>query len=136
MKKRLTSVCAAFAGIALAAGVLCTASCERYILPRLDSDTDTIWAPLSGGVFDVVFTSNVKWMIDVGSIADWITIAPRGGESDYEEMTYLLKVDVAANSAGEARKCNITYTSLTLARTLVVEQEGPEGFLDPRTEEQ
>ena len=124
MRKWLTKVRAASVAVLLATVLLSAASCEKYILPRLDCDKDTIWAAVGGGLYDVTLTSNVKWMIDDGRMADWVTIDNLGGESDYKEVTYLLKVNVAENATGAERKCDISYSSATLSRKLVVVQEG------------
>ena len=48
---------------ALLAAAFCTASCEKYALPKLEIDNDTIQAPIAGGTFDVKLTSNVRWIL-------------------------------------------------------------------------
>ncbi|MBO4558383.1 MAG: BACON domain-containing protein [Bacteroidales bacterium] len=118
---------------ALLAVCLGTASCEKYALPKLEMSADTLRVPLEGGLFDVTLTSNVRWMFDTGSIPEWIYIDTTYGQSDYEEVDYTLSVKVKENKDGEARKAVMTYSSLTLARTFVVEQAGPEIPAEPET---
>ncbi len=109
-----------------AAAALCGVSCEKYALPRLDLSNDTILAPLEGGEFGVTLTSNVRWMFDDGSIQDWIYLDLKYGNSDYVDVEYPLKVRVNANDTDAERKCDMTVTTSTLSRKLVVIQAGPE----------
>lgn len=109
-----------------AAAALCGVSCEKYALPRLDLSNDTILAPLEGGEFGVTLTSNVRWMFDDGSIQDWIYLDLKYGTSDYVDVEYPLKVRVNANDTDAERKCDMTVTTSTLSRKLVVIQAGPE----------
>ena len=121
MKKWLISLLVASAALAV---MLSAASCEKYILPRLESNIDTIQAPVAGGVFDITITSNVRWIMDDLKIDDWINVDVKYGESDYEEVEFPIKVTVQPNETGSKRTCVMTYASATLSRNLVVEQEG------------
>ena len=125
MRKWLKQVFGGAAAVFAAAVCLSTASCEKYILPRLECDIDTIWAPVEGGLYEVTISSNVKWMFDIMTIGKWITIDVQEGSSDYADAEYPLKVQVKANDTGAERECVMNYTSTTLSRYLVVEQEGP-----------
>ena len=105
---------------------LCATSCEKYALPKLEIDTDTIWAPISGGVYQVTLTSNVRWMFDAGAIPSWVYMDPTDGRSDYVDTSYKIQVSVDENKAEAAREAVIQCTTLTLSRILVIEQEGPD----------
>lgn len=109
-----------------AAVALCGVSCEKYALPRLDLSNDTILAPLEGGEFGVTLTSNVRWMFDDGSIQDWIYLDLKYGTSEYVDVDYPLSLRIRANDSGAERKCDMTVTTSTLSRKLVVIQAGPE----------
>ncbi len=108
----------------LAAAAFLPVSCEKYIIPRLDCDTDTIFAPVDGGLYDVHLTGNVRWAFDEASIQDWVEVDVTSGESDYETVDQLLQVRVEANDTGAERTCAMTYSCTTLSRTLVVQQRG------------
>ncbi len=108
----------------LAAAAFLPVSCEKYIIPRLDCDTDTIFATVDGGLYDVHLNANVRWAFDDTSIADWVSVDVKSGASDYETVDYLLQVRVKANDTGAGRECTMNYTSTTLSRTLVVQQQG------------
>ena len=127
MKKWFISACGAVAATALTLSCLCTSSCEKYIIPRLECDNDTIRATAVGGIYEVTISSNVRWMFDDSSIGNWINIDVKDGSSDYADAEYPLKVTVKANDTGAARECAMTYASATLSRLLVVEQEAGEG---------
>jgi len=112
-----------------------TVSCEKYMLPRLECDTDTIWAPIEGGLYNVTLTSNVRWAFDGTTIEKWIYIDVTNGQSDYEDVDYKLQVKVSANDTESDRECVMEYSSTTLAHKLVVEQAGPEVPEDEGEEE-
>lgn len=105
---------------------LCATSCEKYALPKLELDNDTICAPISGGVYEVTLTSNVRWMFDAGAIPSWVYMTPTDGRSDYVDASYKIQVSIDENKTEEARVAVIQCTTLTLSRKLVIEQEGPE----------
>ncbi|MBP5504493.1 MAG: BACON domain-containing protein [Bacteroidales bacterium] len=123
MGKRLISAFGAVAAVAVVVACICLSSCEKYILPRLECDVDTIWAPVSGGLYDVTLSTNVKWMFDSNTIPEWVTIDVKNGESDYQDAIYPLKVEVGPNTAGEAREAVMVYSSATISKKLVVEQK-------------
>ena len=108
----------------LAAAAFLPVSCEKFIIPRLDCDTDTIFAPVDGGLYDVHITANVRWAFDETGIQDWVDVDVTSGESDYETVEHPLQVRVKANDTGAERTCAMTYSCTTLSRTLVVQQKG------------
>lgn len=120
---------------ALTGTCMCVTSCEKYALPKLEIDTDTIWAPVAGGMYDIVLTSNVRWMFDGAAIPKWIYIDIKDGSSNYVDADYPIKVKVYENDTEEAREAVILCTTLTLSRKLVIEQEGPEVSPEPETPE-
>lgn len=124
MKKWFISAFGASLAAVLVLACLGTASCEKYILPHLESNVDTIWAPAGGGLYDVTISSNVRWMFDPGTIESWVNVDIQDGSSDYAEAEYPLKVKVKANDTGADRECVMTFTSATLSRNIVVEQKG------------
>ena len=120
MKMRIPGI---FTVVALAMCML-AGSCEKYILPRLECDTDTIWAPAEGGYFDAAITSNVNWAFDAETIFTWIWIDVTFGENDYVETVYPIKIKVSKNEDEADRECVMEFYSTTLTRKLVVEQKG------------
>ncbi len=119
---------------ALLAAAFCTASCEKYALPKLEIDNDTIQAPIAGGTFDVKLTSNVRWMMDGSAIPEWIYIDVKDGRSNYVDTVYNIKVKVRENEEA-ARQAVILITTMTLSHKLVVEQEGVEVTPEPENPE-
>ena len=120
MKKWIPGI---FLSVAVAACLL-AASCEKYILPRLECDTDTIWAPVEGGLFDVVISSNVDWAFDAESIYSWIWMDVSYGENNYEDIDYPIHIKISASEQASDRECVMKFTSTTLSRKLVIEQKG------------
>ena len=112
-----------FLSVALAA-CLTAASCEKYILPRLECDTDTIWAPAEGGLFDVTISSNVSWAFDAETIFTWIWIDVSYAENDYVDTDYPIQIKISASEQTSDRECVMKFTSTTLSRILVIEQKG------------
>ena len=115
------------------AACMLPASCEKYILPKLECDTDTIWAPVDGGTFQAAITSNVDWSFDAESIYTWIWIDVSFGENDYEETVYPINIKVSKNTDAADRECVMVFASKTLSRKLVIEQKG--NGIDPETPE-
>jgi hypothetical protein len=137
MKKWIPGI---FLSIAVAA-CLMAASCEKYILPRLECDTDTIWAPVEGGLFNVTISSNVSWAFDAETIFSWIWIDVSYAENEYVDTDYPIQIKVSASEQSSDRECVMKFTSTTLARQLVVYQKGtgiepePEPDETPDTQE-
>ena len=125
MKKWFLSACEAVVAAAVLVVSLSTASCEKYILPRLDCSVDTIWVPIEGGTFDITMTSNVEWSFEYSTVPKWVSFDVMYGQSDYVEVTYPIKVEVQPNDDGSDRLTEIIFSSQTLSRTLVVDQKGP-----------
>ena len=120
MRKWITGICF----VALVAVCACVTSCEKYALPKLVCDTDTIRAPQAGGQYPVTITSNVKWAFSPETIPAWIYIDVQFGQSDYVETDYPITIKVKENVDGAGRTVVMQFTSATLSRKLVVEQKG------------
>lgn len=124
--------------VCLAVVALCSVSCEKYALPRLECNIDTIWSPVEGGMYDVVVSSNVTWSFNSESIQDWIYIDTKFGEPQYTDTDYPVKVRVSQNEDASDRECVMEITSMTLNRKLVVKQKGtgiePEPESDAETD--
>ena len=118
------------------AACMMAASCEKYALPKLECDTDTICAPVQGGLYNVVLTTNVRWMIDGNSIPKWVYIDVKDGNGNYTDTDYNLSVKVSESEEPEKRTAVINYSTQTLSGKLVIEQEGTgiEPEPDPGTE--
>ncbi len=128
MTKWITGLCI----IAALALLMFAPSCEKYVLPKLECSPDTIQVPVQGGIYEVVLTSNVKWIFDRVRIPSWISVDVPGGQSDYVEAKYHVHLTVQENPGSNARTGQITYSSATLSKKLFVEQAGsgeesPEG---------
>ena len=120
MRKWITGICFA----SLVAVCVCVSSCEKYALPKLTCDVDTIRAPQAGGEFRATITSNVKWSFSSETIPSWIYIDVQFGQSDYVDADYPINIRVKKNEDGEDRTAVMQFTSATLSRKLVVEQKG------------
>lgn len=132
MKKWITGFCV----IASLAALMFAPSCEKYILPKLECSPDTIRTSPQGGVYEVVLSSNVTWMITAAAIPKWVSIDVTRGSSDYVEVDYRLNVTVQANEGEAPRTAQIKYSSATLSRKLVIEQEGTDPADTPDEEEE
>ena len=110
--------------VCAAAVAFCTVSCEKYALPRLECDTDTIWAPVEGGIYNAVISSNVRWAFTGEQIPEWIYIDVKYGEPKYVDTDYPIQIKVSKSKEADARESVMEFTSATLIRKLVVEQEG------------
>ena len=136
MRKWITGICF----VALVAVCACVTSCEKYALPKLVCDTDTIRAPQTGGEYQAIITSNVKWAFTTDKIPEWIYVDVKFGQSDYVETDYPINIKVKENEDGSDRTAVMEYTSATLVRQLVIEQKGtgiiPEPETDPETGEE
>ena len=129
MRKWITGICL----VVLVAVCACVTSCEKYALPKLTCDVDTIRAPQAGGEFQATITTNVKWAFSFETIPDWIYIDVQFGQSDYFDTDYPINIRVKANEDAADRTVALQYTSATLSRKLVVEQKGT--GVEPEPEE-
>ncbi|MBR5035103.1 MAG: BACON domain-containing protein [Bacteroidales bacterium] len=120
MRKWIIGICF----VALVAVCASVTSCEKYALPKLACDTDTIRAPQAGGEYQVTITSNVKWSFSFETIPDWVYIDVQFGQSNYAETDYPINIRVKENEAAEDRTAVMGYTSATLSHKLVIEQQG------------
>ena len=125
MRKWFISVCRAVAVAFVAAACFGTLSCEKYALPRLECNVDTIWAPIEGGTFDITINSNVEWSFEYSTVYKWISMDVMYGQSDYQDAVYPIKVQIQPNTDDSDRICEMIFSSQTLSRTLVVDQKGP-----------
>lgn len=120
MKKWLIGLCFS----ALVAACLFSTSCEKYALPHLECNIDTIQAPVAGGTYDICISSNVKWAFSSETVPDWVYIDVKDGNGGYVDTDYPAKVKVYQNKEAADRECVMVFTSATLRRKLVVEQKG------------
>ena len=120
MRKWITGIIFAM----LVAVCACVTSCEKYALPKLTCDTDTLRVPQAGGEFQVTVTSNVKWSFTFSKIPEWVYIDVQFGQSDYVETDYPLNIKVKKNEEAEDRTAVLEFSSATLNRKLVIEQQG------------
>lgn len=117
MKKTFTifiPICLLFAAIAQ------FSSCEKYILPAIQLEKDTVLFTPSAQQETLIVQSNVFWKMVVPS-QDWMIISPEvssGSESD------TLHIAVTDNESGERRTAIVAVRSETLNKRLVIIQEG------------
>ena len=120
MRKWISGICF----VALVAVCASVTSCEKYALPKLTCDVDTIRVPQSGGDFQATITSNVKWSFTFSKIPEWIYIDVQFGQSDYVDTDYPINIKVKKNDEAEGRTAVLEFSSATLIRKLVIEQQG------------
>lgn len=120
MKKWLIGLCFS----ALVAACLFSTSCEKYALPYLECNIDTIQAPVAGGVYDALITSNVRWAFSSETVPEWIYIDVKDGNGGYVDTEFPLKIKVYENKDAADRTSVMVFTSATLSRKFVVEQKG------------
>ena len=123
MKRFILPVC--FTAVIAVCLFFCN-SCEKYILPELSLDQDTITVPISGGEYNITFTSNVKWTIDESSAGKWLRFSEITGSSDYQLVKYEITLTVDANETGAARSQSVPITTTSLSKSIFVQQDGPE----------
>ena len=99
-------------------------SCEKYVLPELAVDHDTINVPLSGGVYTIAVTSNVKWSIDDSDVGSWVRFSEITGSSDYQLKKHEITMTVSSNDTGAPRSCDVPITTMSIEKHVFVQQEG------------
>ena len=105
---------------ALAAAGICTASlqsCERYVLPELSFEPDTLTFTALGGTLPVELNCNVVWSV---STSNWLDTDILHGEG-----SSVINVTALPNT-GRSRKATADFKTETIKRSLVVLQEGSE----------
>ncbi|MBP9987757.1 MAG: BACON domain-containing protein [Bacteroidales bacterium] len=121
MKRTILPICLT------AAFVLCMFfcnSCEKYVLPELTLDQDTIIVPVAGGVYPISFTTNVKWDIDDFGMVRWLNFSEITGSSDCQLKKYVIDMTVDPNDTGAPRSFEVPITTMSLEKHLFVQQEG------------
>lgn len=111
---------------ALAAAGICTASlqsCERYVLPELSFEPDTLTFTALGGTQPVELNCNVVWSVSTSTV--WLDTDILHGEG-----SCVVNITALPNE-GRARKATADFKTETIKRSLVVLQEG----IDPDTED-
>lgn len=111
---------------ALAAAGICTASlqsCERYVLPELSFEPDTLTFTALGGTQPVELNCNVVWSANTSTV--WLDTDILHGEG-----SCVVNITALPNE-GRARKATADFKTETIKRSLVVLQEGT----DPDTED-
>ena len=105
---------------ALVAAGICAASlqsCERYVLPELSFEPDTLTFTALGGTLPVELNCNVVWSV---STSNWLDTDILHGEG-----SCVINVTALPNE-GRARKSTADFKTETIKRSLVVLQEGSE----------
>ena len=105
---------------ALAAAGICTASlqsCERYVLPELSFEPDTLTFTALGGTQPVELNCNVNWSV---STSNWLDADVLHGDG-----SCIINFTALPNE-GRARKATADFKTETIKRSLVVLQEGSE----------
>ena len=105
---------------ALVAAGICAASlqsCERYVLPELSFEPDTLTFTALGGTLPVELNCNVVWSV---STSNWLDTDILHGEG-----SCIINVTALPNT-GRSRKATADFKTETIKRSLVVLQEGTE----------
>lgn len=105
---------------ALAAAGICAASlqsCERYVLPELSFEPDTLTFTALGGTQPVELNCNVVWSV---STSNWLDTDVLHGDG-----SCIINVTALPNT-GRSRKATADFKTETIKRSLVVLQEGSE----------
>ena len=115
----LTAVLAVISGALLP-------SCEKYVLPELSFDPDTLYFTTAGGTQTVQLHSNVTWEAGINrsdaTYVDWITFTPTFGDGDCE-----IEVTLPENTSGPMRSLTFDIKSETISHTFTIIQEGGNG---------
>ena len=102
-----------------ASGLLLTqfCGCERYVLPEITLNPDTLRFTAAGGVLPVAVEANVKWKLTIGiEGSGWLTAGANNGDGDLT-----VGIETTAN-ADDERKCTVTIASETIRKRLTVIQ--------------
>lgn len=105
---------------ALVAAGICAASlqsCERYVLPELSFEPDTLTFTALGGTLPVELNCNVVWSV---STSNWLDTDVLHGDG-----SRIINVTALPNT-GRSRKATADFKTETIKRSLVVLQEGSE----------
>ena len=105
---------------ALVAAGICAASlqsCERYVLPELSFEPDTLTFTALGGTLPVELNCNVVWSV---STSNWLDTDVLHGDG-----SCIINVTALPNT-GRSRKATADFKTETIKRSLVVLQEGTE----------
>lgn len=105
---------------ALVAAGICAASlqsCERYVLPELSFEPDTLTFTALGGTLPVELNCNVVWSV---STSTWLDTDVLHGDG-----SCIINVTALPNT-GRSRKATADFKTETIKRSLVVLQEGTE----------
>lgn len=103
----------------LAVSLASLSSCEKYVLPELSANPDTLIFPATGGPLEMNVTSNVSWSIDIIPGYDtWLTCSPNSGRGDCT-----VTITAPANTGAQISK-EYSIKSETITRKLLIIQEG------------
>ena len=101
-------------------------SCEKYVLPELSFEPDTLLFTAAGGTRTVSLHSNVSWEAGINrsdaTYVDWITFTPTFGDGDCE-----IEVTLPENTSGPMRSLTFDIKSETISHTFTIIQEGGDG---------
>lgn len=106
-----------------AIAVALPSACEKYVLPELSFEPDTLFFTAAGGTQTLSLKSNVEWEAEINRSEDtwveWITFTPTFSDGDCD-----VQVTLADNTAGPLRSLSFDIKSETLKHTLTIIQEG------------
>lgn len=91
-------------------------SCEKYVLPAVDVEPDSLLFRTSPDSSTVSVSANVVWKADVSTGQEWVTVSPARGDGDGS-----LNIKVAA-SKDSCRTATVTITSETIRRSIFIKQ--------------
>lgn len=94
------------------------ASCEKYVLPEISANKDTLIFSAAGGSLPLELSTNVIWAIETEQRTPWITFDPERGEGS-ATVTFT----AAATPDSTMRHATITLKTEAIKKELLVIQE-------------
>lgn len=115
MVKKSIVILAGLVALVFISGV---SSCEKYTLPSVSLEKDTLFVPCAGGLFNLSLNCNVDWRISNPYSASWAGIEPVAGSGDA-----VLSIDVDQNSDKAERTIQYTVKTECIEKILTVIQQ-------------
>ncbi len=120
---RKSSLFGILLAVLAALAVTLPSACEKYVLPELSFEPDTLFFTAAGGTQTLSLKSNVEWEAEINRSEDtwveWITFTPTFSDGDCD-----VQVTLTDNTAGPLRSLSFDIKSETLKHTLTIIQEG------------
>jgi hypothetical protein len=120
---RKSSLFGILLAVLAALAVTLPSACEKYVLPELSFEPDTLFFTAAGGTQTLSLNSKVEWEAEINRSEDtwveWITFTPTFSDGDCDVQGTL-----ADNTAGPLRSLSFDIKSETLKHTLTIIQEG------------